>query len=158
MKLRERHRRQRKHRTVADAMALPGQMAQARQAMRGVQEPDMKMETVNRSGEAEPPKAACKNLSFTRKAPVDAEPTAIGGRLSRSNTPNLPPAPSRPALIVKSTAVGLGHTAKALASMPVDVMTALALGFRHIRSPASAQDSERPAASSASDSMTEWPA
>lgn len=131
MKLRERHRRKRKHRTVADAMALPGQIAQARQAMRGVQEPDMEMETVNLSGEAEPPKAACKNLSFARKAPGHAEPTGIGGRLSRSNTPNLPPLPSRPALIVKSTAVGLGRTAKALASMPVDVMTALALGFRN---------------------------
>lgn len=131
MKLRERQRRKRKRRTVGDAMALPGQMAQARQAMRGVQEPETKMEKVNLSGDAEPLKTACNNLPFTKKALVDSEPTGMASRLSRSNTPNLPPAPSRPALIVKSTAGGLGHTAKALASMPIDVLNALALGFRN---------------------------
>jgi UDP:flavonoid glycosyltransferase YjiC (YdhE family) len=131
MKIRERQRRKRKRKTVGDAMALPGQIVQAREVARGTQEPQANLEKVNLLGEAEPLKATCKNVPFTKKAPGDSEPTEANSRLSRANTQNLPRAPSKRALVAKSTAVGLGHSAKALASMPIDIMNALALGFRN---------------------------
>jgi UDP:flavonoid glycosyltransferase YjiC (YdhE family) len=131
MKIRERQRRKRKRKTVGDAMALPGQIVQAREVARGVQEPQANFEKVNLSGEAEPLKATCKSVPFNKKTLADSEPTGANSRLFRANTQNLPPVPSKRALVAKSTAVGLGHSAKALATMPIDVMNALALGFRN---------------------------
>ena len=129
MKIRERQRRRRKHETVGDAMALPGQIAQAREGARGVGEAQTNIEKVNLSGEAEPPKASCKNVPFTKRALVDPEPTEA--TLSRMSTKDIPPVPSKPAIVAKSTATGFGHSAKALAVMPIDISNALALGFRN---------------------------
>ena len=132
MRIRERQKRKKQRKTVGDAMALPGQIVQTREGLRGAQEPQTNIEKVNLSGEAEPHKAACKNFPFTKKSPLDVEPTgATNSLLSRANTQDLPSAPSKPALIAKSTAVGLGHSAKALAAMPIDISNALSLGFRN---------------------------
>jgi UDP:flavonoid glycosyltransferase YjiC (YdhE family) len=132
MKIREKQQRKRKRKTIGDAMALPGQIVQAREAARGAEEPQTNVEKVNLSGEAEPPKATCKNFPFTKKALVDPESAEANSKLSRTNTQNsIPPAPSKPALVAKSTAVGLGHSVKALAVMPIEILNALALGFRN---------------------------
>ena len=129
MEVRERQQRKRNRKTVGDAMALPGHIAHARESGRGTQRAQTDIEKVNLSGEAEPPRAQCNNVPLTKKALVD--PETGGGTLSRISTNDIPPAPSKPALVAKSTAAGLGHSIKALLAMPTDVSNALALGFRN---------------------------
>jgi len=134
MKIRERQRRKRKRKTVGDAMALPGRIAQARLEALGAEGPQANIENVNLLGKAEPRKATCNDFPFTKKALMDPGPmkqTNGSSGLSRVSTKEIPPPPSKPALLVKSVAGGLSHTAKALAAMPIDISNALALGFRN---------------------------
>ena len=131
MKSREKQQRKRKHKTVEDALTLPGHIVQAREAARGAPQPGTKVEKINLSGEAAPPKAKYNHFPFTNKAMAELEPKESNNPLGRANTQNLPPAPSQPTLVVKSTVTGLGHSAKALVTMPVDMSNALALGFRN---------------------------
>src|SRR5271155_884797 len=103
-------------------MALPGEGPQAN------------IENVNLLGKAEPRKTTCKDFPFTKKALMDPGPmkqTNGSSGLSRVSTKEISPPPSRPALLVKSMAVGLSHTSKALAAMPINISNALALGFRN---------------------------
>ena len=151
MRQRDKQKRRKQRKTVADAMLLPGQIAQARENARG--EPTLSddagndagnapnhLERVNLHGDAEPVKVKKTRrkkgaLNPTTECAPNAhiESQAAGGlpTISPSSTNSLPEASSKPATVAKSTAQGLGHTAKALVEMPLDISHALALGFRN---------------------------
>lgn len=118
----EKRRRRRKGRSVADAVAMPGRIAQM---IRGeaVDEENQRavMEKVNLTGEAEP----------VRK-PTVAGLVSDSGRPSqpRTNTLSSLQGPTL-VVLVKDVGRGVGHSLKAIVLMPSDMLNAVTLGFRN---------------------------
>lgn len=138
LKYRERQKRRKKHKTVANAMAIPGQMAHQRIHLSAPQENRMesiaqKMEEVNLHGDAAPPAGRWQSLA-PKSTESKPESPGFGGDVSavaHAKPENMPKPPSVPVTILKATAQGLGHSGKALIQLPVDFWYAAALGFHN---------------------------
>jgi UDP:flavonoid glycosyltransferase YjiC (YdhE family) len=138
LKYREKQKRRKKRRTVANAIAIPGQVAHQRLNLSAPladrMENRMKnLEEVNLHGDAAPPSRRLQSIAPTSTTPAP-EHLGMNGDISSfaySNTGEVPDPPSVPMTILKATAQGFGHSGKALLQMPVDFWYALALGFHN---------------------------
>ena len=106
----------RERRTVADAVALAGAVAHLAHGRTTIESERSQYAAEdaqqNFRGEAEPPKL----------------PGFEGPNVSRPPTDGISATPVR---ILIDVGQGVGHSAKAVAEMPMDIWTALALGFRN---------------------------
>jgi UDP-glucoronosyl and UDP-glucosyl transferase len=138
LKYREKQKRRKERRTVANAIAIPGHVAHQRVNLSvppadRMQTRAQDMEEVNLHGDAAPP---AKRLQFIAPASTTPKPDTLGmngdfSALSRVKTSDVPDPPSVPMTILKATGQGLGHSGKALLQLPFDFWYALALGFHN---------------------------
>ena len=120
----ERHRRRKKGRTVADAIVMPGKVAQR---IRGEQklrdEADESMDEVNLTGEDAPP----RKPTIAGIVGDSGRPRPKPSRLDTTSTLNEP----APILLAKDVGKGVGHSFKAFLLLPSDMLHAVTLGFRN---------------------------
>lgn len=118
----EKRRRRRKGMTVADAVVRPGFLAQkVRKGSADENDAPGTIEAVNLTGEAEP----------IRK-PTIAGVLGDEGRPAqqRTDTTSSLQGPT-PVILAKDVGKGVGHSLKALALLPSDMLNAVTLGFRN---------------------------
>ena len=133
MRKRDRRKRKQQRKTVADAITVPGQIASAARISdkRGHIE-DGEIEKVNMTGEAEPRKKLPRvRPGIDPKRPVQSDGQARGDLPRTTTGGDVAPVSSKPVTVMKDTAEGVGFTGKALIKMPVEVLYAMALGFRN---------------------------
>lgn len=138
LKYREVVKRRKNRKTVANAIAIPGQVAHERMNLSAPQKDRIgkgtkNMEEVNLHGEAAPPAGRLRSIAPTS---TTAAPEGLGvnGDISPhtvAKASDIPNPPSVPVTILKATAQGLGHSGKAFLQLPVDFSYALALGFHN---------------------------
>ena len=114
----ERAKRRAKHRSVADAIVIPGQVAHAGKGGLTIEDGKIRYgevkDSVNLEGSANPPKFLHENddgntsLKLTRTTPEEASHAML-----------------------RDVGGGVGHSLKALALLPIDVSYAMALGLRN---------------------------
>ncbi len=138
LQYREKQKRRKQRRTVANAIAIPGAIAHQRLNLSAPQADRIQnrmdnMEEVNLRGNAAPPNPRLQSIAPTSTKPppeslgISGEITALAGE----KTSEMPDPPSVPLTILKATAQGFGHSGKAFLQLPVDFWYALALGFHN---------------------------
>jgi UDP-glucoronosyl and UDP-glucosyl transferase len=138
LKYREKQKRRKEGRTVANAIVIPGHMVHHRvnvsvpQAARA--ENNAKdLEEVNLHGDAAPPARRLQSIAPNSTTPTP-DKLGINGDVSasaRARPSDIPSPPSIPMTILNATGQGLGHSGKAIIQLPFDFWYALALGFHN---------------------------
>lgn len=127
---RDRKLRRRKRHALANAVAAPGKIPTTskfgkvcpEKAKSEIQEKDVQH---NLRGKAESPSQKLSNTDSN-------ESNAMMPAISRTTTgASMTPPPSKAAVVSRDVAKGLGHSAKAVLEMPLDIYVALTLGFRN---------------------------
>ncbi len=138
LKYREKQKRRRQRKTVASAIAIPGQVAHQRLNLSAppadrIGNRTQNLEEVNLHGDAAPPARRLRSIApaSTTPAPESQGLNSDISALARLNPNEIPTPPSVPATILKATAQGLGHSGKALLELPFEFWYALALGFHN---------------------------
>lgn len=138
LQYRDKQKRRKQRRTVANAIVIPGQMMHQRVNLSALpvdrlENKGKELEKVNLHGDAAPPAKRLLSIAPTSTTPLP-ESQGVNGEISaltRLDTDEIPDPPSVPVTILKATAQGLGHSGKALVQMPFDFWYALALGFHN---------------------------
>ncbi|KIX04000.1 uncharacterized protein Z518_07553 [Rhinocladiella mackenziei CBS 650.93] len=123
----ETRRRKRKEKSVADGLVLPGRIAYA---TRGTSVEEQRREhsrlerEFNLQGEAEPAK-----FPFAPSNP-DQEPSRSSSKLARTATASSNRSPAV-VVIMKDVGKGIGHSSRAIFTLPLQMWNALALGFHN---------------------------
>lgn len=137
LQAREKLVRKKKKKTVQDAILLPGEVAEKR--MSNATLPDSRNDTtnntvqVNLQGKAKPaqcpvPLADSADVPFAESENAEAEGAVLTPQQLSGASAGVP---SIPATIAKSTAVGLGDSAAAIAAAPIDFALAVSQGFHN---------------------------
>jgi len=114
---------------VADTRVSPGPVASRQiEANQPHQEQERQRhrrhsDGLNFYGEAEPPK-----FPFARPGDDDAMPPRPRNRRTSTSSSDLP---SAPVVVMKDVGRGIGHSTRAIMTLPLEVSNALALGFRN---------------------------
>lgn len=138
LQYREKQKRGKERRTVGNAIAIPGHVAHQRikllvpQADR-IEQRTQKVEEINLHGDAAPPAGRLLSIApaSTKPAPDSLGINAAVSAFSPGAMAEIADPPSVPVTILRATAHGFGHSAKALVQLPIDVSYALALGFHN---------------------------
>ncbi|KAF7512700.1 hypothetical protein GJ744_000267 [Endocarpon pusillum] len=138
LQYREKQKRRKQRRTVANAIAIPGAVAHQRFNLAAPQADRIQnriddMEEVNLHGVAAPPAGKLQSFALTSTNPAP-EGLVTSGDITifaGEKTSEMPDPPSIPMTVLKAAAQGFGHSGKALLRLPVDFWYALALGFHN---------------------------
>jgi UDP-glucoronosyl and UDP-glucosyl transferase len=138
LRYREKEKRRKKRKTVENAIAIPGHVAQQRVSLLVPQAERMQnlapeMEEVNLHGDAAPPARHLRSIA-PRSTTTKPDIRVLNGDMSalaRQDANKITNPPSVPVTIMQATAQGFCHSGKALLELPVDFWYALALGFHN---------------------------
>ena len=138
LKYREKQKRRKQRKTVANAVAIPGHVAHMRVNLSvppadRMENRSKDMEEVNLHGDAAPPAGRLRSIAPNSTTPKP-DTLDMNGDLAPSvpmMARDIADPPSVPMTILKATGQGLGHSGKALLQLPVDFCYALALGFHN---------------------------
>lgn len=138
LKYREKQKRRQQRRTVEDAVAIPGHIAQMRvnlsvPAADRMENRTKEMEEVNLRGTAAPPARHLQAIA-PNSTTLNTDTLGVKGDRGPSvplMTSEIADPPSVVMTILKAVGQGLGHSGKAVIQLPIDFWYALALGFHN---------------------------